>query len=207
MKDFAIKNYVKIPAWLCAIIIVSLNVKLVYETIKTWIVNAADPTVLYFTVVPIAVAAGLLLLYIVFKPVLEKSLQSKAKLPHAMSPDLQAITPYAHKRIAICVDFSDMDRKSISHALAQGGADAQYLLIHVVESAGAIMMESDIDDYETVSDDAGLNSYAIELREKGYNSIIKLGYGNPKKLSRRSLRNSVQTCSCSEHTDIAGSRT
>jgi hypothetical protein len=32
---------------------------------------------------------------------------------------------------------------------------AQYLLIHVVESAGAIMMDSEIDDMETESDDAG----------------------------------------------------
>ncbi|HJW29316.1 MAG TPA: divalent metal cation transporter, partial [Saprospiraceae bacterium] len=182
MKSFAIKNYVKIPAWICAVIIVSLNVKLVYETIKDWLIQASNPTILWLTVIPVAIAAAILLLYIIFKPLIDHRLRAKAKLPHAMMPDLQALTPFAHKRIAICVDFSSMDKKTISHALAQGGQDAEYLLIHVVESAGAIMMQSDIDDYETESDEGGLKQYAVELQQKGFVTSIKLGYGNPKKV-------------------------
>ena len=182
MKEFAIKPYVQGLAWICALVIVSLNVRLVYETIKGWIINAEDPLWLWVTVVPLAGAAGVLLLYIIFKPLIERNLKSKAKLPHAMLPDLQPIIPYTHKRIAICVDFSEMDRKAISHALAQGGTNAEYLLIHVVESAGAIMLQGDIKDYETEHDKAGLQLYADELRGQGYSNTMVLGYGNPKKV-------------------------
>jgi manganese transport protein len=179
MKEFTIKTYVKILAWISAFIIVSLNVKLVYETIVGWLNTSSAPVVLWLTVVPIAAASGILLLYIIFKPVIDKR---KTKLPHAMAADLQALTPFSHKRIAVCVDFSSMDEKTIGHALAQGGKDAEYLLIHVVESAGAIMMEGEIDDMETGSDDAGLKKYSAEILQKGFRNEIKLGYGNPKKV-------------------------
>ena len=179
MKEFVIKNYVKVFAWICALIIVSLNVKLVYETIREWLTTSSNPVILWATVVPIAIASAILLLYIIFKPVIERR---RTKLPHAMSPDLQTLTPFSHKRIAVCVDFSSMDEKTIGHALAQGGKDAEYLLIHVVESAGAIMMESEIDDRETESDSDGLKKYLAQLQEKGFRSEIKLGYGNPKKV-------------------------
>ncbi|MBK9103909.1 MAG: Nramp family divalent metal transporter [Saprospiraceae bacterium] len=182
MKEFAIKKYVQVLAWICALVIVSLNVRLVYETIKGWILSSSDPFWLWITVVPLAGAAGILLLYIIFKPVIDKSLMAKAKLPHAMLPDLQPIIPYAHKRIAICVDFSVMDKKTISHALAQGGTAAEYMLIHVVESAGAIMMQGDIEDYETGQDRAGLKLYSDELSAHGYTNKVILGFGNPKRV-------------------------
>lgn len=182
MKEFVIKPYVQVLAWLCALTIVSLNVRLVYETIKGWIVEAKDPFWLWVTVVPLAGAAGVLLVYIIFKPFIDRTLRPKAKLPHAMLPGLDTIIPSAHKKIAICVDFSDMDRKTISHAIAQGGTEAEYLLIHVVESAGAIFLQGEIKDYETQHDIDGLHQYSAELKDKGFTNTVVLGYGNPKKV-------------------------
>ena len=182
MKEFVIKKYVQVLAWICALVIIMLNVRLVYETIKGWIIAASDPLWLWVTVVPLASGAGILLLYIIFKPLIDKTLRAKARLPHAISPDLHPIIPFTHKRIAICVDFSVMDKKTISHALAQGGTAAEYLLIHVVESAGAIMLQGDIEDYETEQDRAGLKLYSDELSGQGYINTIALGFGNPKKV-------------------------
>jgi manganese transport protein len=182
MKEFAIKNYVKVLAWLTAIIIVSLNVKLVYATITEWLNTSSNPLVLWLTVVPVAIGVGVLLLYIIFKPLIDTRLRAKSGIVHPAMTDITTLTPFSHKRIAVCVDFSTMDEKTISHALAQGGRDAQYLLIHVVESAGAIMMDSEIADMETGSDDAGLKKYSVALTQKGFHSEIKLGYGNPKKV-------------------------
>jgi manganese transport protein len=51
----------------------------------------------------------------------------------------------------------------------------------VVETAGALMMGSDIRDFETSTDKKNLDEYAHELREKGFDCKIKIGYGNPKK--------------------------
>lgn len=182
MKEFTIKNYIKILAWIAAVIIVSLNVRLVFDTISGWLRTAENPLLLWITVVPVTGAAGFLLLYIIFKPFIDKRILLRTKRIHPTMADITTITPFAHKKIAVCVDFSTMDEKTISHALGQGGKEAQYLLIHVVESAGAMMMDSEIDDMETESDDAGLKKYAAVLEQKGFHPEIKLGYGNPKKV-------------------------
>lgn len=182
MKEFVIKNYVKVLAWTCALVIVSLNVNLVIQTIAGWLAESSNPIIIWLTVIPVAATVGVLLLYIIFKPLIDKRILAKAKRIHPLMTDIKTLTPFSHKRIAVCVDFSSMDEKTISHALAQGGNDAQYLLVHVVESAGARMMESEIDDYETGSDGDGLKKYSEALTQKGFRAEIKLGYGNPKKV-------------------------
>jgi manganese transport protein len=61
-------------------------------------------------------------------------------IPHGKFQEITNDIPSPHKRIAICIDFSKTDHHSISHALSQGGKEADYLLIHIVESAGAMML-------------------------------------------------------------------
>ena len=141
MKDFTIPRYVQVLAWLSATIIVVLNANLVYDEITSWLEASENPILLWLTVVPIAIAALLLLLYITFRPFFHKKPSTQAQLPH---PSLQAIEEFetaAYKKIAIAVDFSHMDTLNIANAIRQGGKDCHYLLIHIVESAGALMMQ------------------------------------------------------------------
>ena len=81
----------------------------------------------------------------------------------------------------LALDFSEMDSKSINNALAQGGKNAQYLLIHIVESVGAYIMGGETGDNETHEDMRSLLQYADQLRALGYDVEIKLEFGNPKK--------------------------
>ncbi len=169
-------------AWISAIIIVSLNVKLVIDTIKTWIFVAGEnATILWFTIVPLAGVAGILLLYIIFRPLIMKAKKAKSPVPHGMVQDIGDLTYPRYHRIAIALDFSETDRLSISHALALGKKDAEFMLIHIVETAGATVMGSEIEDYETGSDKENLNEYVKQLQIMGYKTSLKLGYGNPKK--------------------------
>jgi len=182
MGEFVIKNEIKTMAWLSALIIVTLNVKLVFEQIAGWIASAGDNAwVFWLTVVPVAVGAIFLLLYITFKPFAKRMEKFKMPVPHGMVHEIGKLSTPQYKRIAITIDFSDADVQSINHAIAQGGKDAEYVLIHIVESAGAMMMGSEIEDFETESDNSNLNEYMNDLRQKGYNVVCKLGYGNPKK--------------------------
>lgn len=181
-ESFAIKNWVKILAWTSAIIIVSLNVKLVMDTITGWISTAGENAVLlWFTLVPLAGASGILLLYIIFRPFIMKARKAKSPVPHGMVQDIGDLTVPRYKRIAIALDFSETDILSISHAIALGKKDAEYLLIHIVETAGATVMGNEIEDYETGSDKENLDEYVKNLQLKGFNASIKLGYGNPKR--------------------------
>ena len=92
------------------------------------------------------------------------------------------IQPQAnYKRIAIAIDFSEMDSMAISHAISQGGKECEYLMIHIVETAGATVMGSEIGDHETESDELNLTEYQKQLSENGFNASFKLGFGSPKK--------------------------
>ena len=183
MGEYVIKNWVKIAAWLIAAIIVSLNVKLVVQEITDWLANAGDHAwIIWMTAVPLCAGAAVLLLYITFKPLLEKRREEReGKLPHGTAKRLDIFEKAAYKRIAVTIDFSDMDALTIQSALAQGGVSADYILIHVVETAGAMVYGSDIEDQESAKDSDALADYKDQLISRGYNVEMRIGYGSPKR--------------------------
>jgi manganese transport protein len=64
MGEFVIPTYVKVLAWLSAIIIVGLNVKLVSEQIIDWHGLFGNSMWYNFLVIPIVILCGFMLLYI-----------------------------------------------------------------------------------------------------------------------------------------------
>ena len=192
MGEFANKTWIKIAAWTVALIIVLLNAKLVLDTLGEWISASKNPALYYFTIVPVVIAAGMLLLYITFAPFLKKAKEKDNTVPDGLPDDLNIIAAKKYKRIAVTVDFSKSDSKAISNAVTQGGNTAEYILIHIVETAGARMMGNEIDDLETVSDKINLEKYKADMESKGFLVITKLGFGNPKK----SIPEIVNNCDC-----------
>jgi manganese transport protein len=190
MGEFANKTWVNVLAWIIAGIIIFLNAKLVYENIVDWIRTSDNPVLIFCTIVPLVVGAALLLLYIIFKPFVKQLAESAHLLTHDTPSDLQIIHTKAYNRIAVTVDFSTSDSKAISNALSQGGKEATYLLIHIVETAGARLFDQEIDDRETISDQLHLERYQTDLQQKGYKIEIALGFGNPKKSIPEIVNNS-----------------
>ena len=181
MGQFANKIWLQIVAWMVAILIILLNAKLIIDTISGWIHDAENPMVYYFTVIPLVIGAGILLLYIAFSPIIKKVKHKLNTVPDGLPGILNITSMKKYNKIAITVDFSDSDSKAISNAISQGGKDAEYLLIHIVETAGARFMNNEIDDLETISDTVNLEKYKTELNEKGFIINVQLGFGNPKK--------------------------
>ncbi|MFM2375852.1 MAG: hypothetical protein RLZZ165_949 [Bacteroidota bacterium] len=182
MGEFAIKPAVKIAAWAIALTIVSLNVKLVIGQIGKWLAGAGDwAYILWLTVVPIVIASFVLLLYLVVRPLIRYKRTSESIVPHGSSMELEFSEDPAYRRIAITIDFSRMDAQAIKSATTIGGKQAKYLLIHVVESVGAWIMDSDVADSESGSDIRDLRQYAAQLVQQGYQVEVRLGYGNPKR--------------------------
>jgi manganese transport protein len=182
MGAFVIKPWMKITAWLIAIVIVSLNVKLVLQEISGWLIASGDDSwIIWTTAVPICLAAGALLLYITIKPFIEKrAAEREAKIPHGTAVTLDVSSRLPYNRIAVTIDFSNIDNETIRSAIAQGGLHARYILLHVVETAGAMVYGSDIADQESNRDALALENYRTQLEEKGYDVEIKIGFGNPK---------------------------
>ncbi|RDC63590.1 Nramp family divalent metal transporter [Adhaeribacter pallidiroseus] len=181
MGEFAIGTWLKSGAWLVATIIVLLNIKLVYEEISGWLTASSYPIIIWLTVVPMALACLFLLLYITFQPFVVKALHHHPVAKHYRAVEYQPLAKPIYSRVAIALDFSEVDKHVINNALAIGNQSAEYVLIHIVETAGALVMGPDIVDYETSSDQQNLDRYAKDLRAKGYQVTVKLGYGNPKK--------------------------
>jgi manganese transport protein len=184
MGVFAIKPWVKIAAWTIAFIIVSLNVKLVIQEITGWLNDAGENAwIIWLIVIPLCVATGILLFYITFKPLFDRRRQEKnARPPHGSASLLENLEKPIYKKIAITIDFSSVDSICIQSAMAQGGKNASYLLVHVVETAGAIWYGSEIADSESSVDTASLQDYLDQLKQQGYQVEMQIGYGNPKQI-------------------------
>lgn len=178
MGEFKIGPIIKILAWLCATIIVGLNIKLVIAELHGFFNYLGDENILLKVVVLFVVSyAGFLLLYITFAPLIIFKQKQKAAIPHGDAVNLDKITQPNFNQIAITIDFSKNDVKTINYALSLGGKTANYLLIHIVESAGAIRMGKDIMDTEAQFDLANLQTYQTNLQKMGYQVNIELGFG------------------------------
>ena len=182
MQGFAIGPWTKTAAWVIALTIVSLNAKLVLDEITGWLETADNPVYIWLFVVPVALGAAGLLVYIIAEPFIRKQKERAKLVPHqeqAILKDLPEKTVY--RNIAIALDFSKTDSKSISSALQLGGKEAHYTIIHIVETVGAMIHGDQAHDYETTSDKEYLKKYQLSLEERGYKVTTRLSFGSPKK--------------------------
>ncbi|MGN8069021.1 Nramp family divalent metal transporter [Mucilaginibacter sp. SG564] len=180
MGKFAISLKVKVLAWACAILIVALNGKLVYEQLFDWIKEYPSAAAwIYALVFPIVLAVALLLIYVFFRPMLYKHKDQPFYAPHGIASAITELDAITYKHIAITIDFSKNDNDCLRHAIMQGGKRATYTLIHVVETAGARYYGKQVMDNETQSDVDNLNKYVTALENLGYKAQAQIGYGNP----------------------------
>jgi manganese transport protein len=183
MKGFHISKITQIASWIVALIIVSLNAKLVYSEIAGWLETSENPIILWLTVVPLAIGFLILLLYIVFEPFVAKSKPSiENHSPHLMALKFSPTGTYSYKEIAVSVDFSAADEVALNRAFELGGMDAKYTLIHVVETVGAMMYGDEADDHETTIDEKLLLEYKAMLSQKSFKIETELGFGKPTKI-------------------------
>jgi manganese transport protein len=169
----------QVISWIIAAIIVSLNAKLVYDEITSWLENSDNPIVLWLTVVPLAFGFLGLLLFIVFKPFITKSKVIVNHSPHNFKLRFTPKESQSVKNIAISVDFSNADEAALNRAFELGGIEAKYTLIHIVETVGALMYGVHVHDHETTIDEKLLLEYKEMLTEKGFKIETELGFGKP----------------------------
>ena len=182
MKEYAIKTWVKILAWLTALIIVSLNVQLVIEEIGSWLKNTTiNVWWIYLLVIPVVVLIFALLVYVFIMPFFKNAESHSSNVPHGEALEIGEIQPIQYHKVGISVDFSKNDRNTLRHALLQSGKDAEYHLIHIVETAGARFHGEKVLDHETQSDTDNLEKYKLNLEELGYKITIAIGYGTAAK--------------------------
>lgn len=176
MGNFVIKPITKIAAWLIATVLVFLNLKMLFnEIIPIFEADVLWPKILIASAVA---GFGALLIYIIIHPFIRKSPAANSILMHADGESIGEIKKPSYNKIAVALDFSADDAKIISHALGQGNANSSYVLLHIVESAGAKLLGANTDDYETRSDMEKLENYGAQLKLKGYKVETEIGFRN-----------------------------
>ncbi len=179
MGNFVISNLTKVAAWVIASILVFLNLKMlineaggVFEAENLWPKLVLGLLGLLFLA---------LLLYIIFSPLFTKTKHVASIQMHpgnATIPNL--VIPEFHK-IAVALDFSASDEKLLSFALGQGKEKTEYVLVHIVESASAVLHGKDSDDYETRKDQERMNQYVTQLQANGISATGHLGFKHRAK--------------------------
>jgi manganese transport protein len=178
MGKFVINPITKIFAWLIALVLVYLNLKMLVN--EVWPVFESDALLPKVIVIICGLFFTGLLLYITAEPILaKKQLKSSIKI-HPEMENIVLDIPQYH-RIAIALDFSESDKKLISYAIGQGNVNTQYILVHVVESVSASLWGSQSYDYETRKDQVQLDTYVAQLTEKGIHATGVLGFKNRAK--------------------------
>ena len=177
MGAYVIKSYTKILAWLVAIVLIYLNVKLVAETVIQVFTEQGGLFLKILTATGVLIFIWLFIMMALL-PLLNKQKSHKSILLHGEEKSLRNLSVPKTIRIAVALDFSNLDEKLIAYALSQGREEATYILMHIVETASAKYFGDAADDFETRSDHERLEDYALQLKELGYNITIALGYEN-----------------------------
>lgn len=174
MGEFANALWVKILAWLTAIIIVGLNAKLVIDTISEWISEAGPDAIWpWITVVPMAVACGLLLLYVSIP-----ARWRRRESPGPIIAEAVSIPAQRYDRIGIALDYGVTDAKVLSHATTLAHQyQASVFLFHVVEGVIGQLYGAAADDEEARSDRERLEAIAGQVRASGLEVHPMLGFG------------------------------
>jgi manganese transport protein len=182
MGHFRAKVILLVAAWICVLLILSLNVKWLFEMFNDFYSQPHNVFAVIGVSFGIVLVAGLTI-YVFLTPLISRSKRYRKYItvPHlpALSFKLEE-KPNVFRKIAVTVDFSPSDVNAISKAIAEGGKNAEYMLIHIVETAGARFMNEEIRDFETSSDKRNLDHYVERFVNEGYKATPLIGYGSPK---------------------------
>ncbi len=180
MSIHAIKPMVQFVAWIVAIIILTLNMKLVYESAGAWITGTQNILLKGLIVLGELGLIALVIITFVY-PLILRRREEDINIHTAIPMDSAQLVVKPFQRIALALDYSDKDRKVLQYAMQLAKPETNFILIHVVESVSARMMGEQAKDYETIKDQEQMDKYIRLLAENNYQATGQLGFKNRTK--------------------------
>ena len=178
MGNFAIKKPLLFASIAIAGLIIALNFKLIEESASAYIHTSTNTLLITLVIIGLLFFVSLLIATIVL-PFVNKN-KSISRI-HLSNNKVIEVTLPVYSTIALALDFSEMDNIVLAHALNQGNANTNYVLIHIVESAPAKILGSQVADSETNTDLEQLEVYVKFIQSKGFKANAFLGYRNREK--------------------------
>ncbi|GAA4728763.1 Nramp family divalent metal transporter [Flavisolibacter ginsenosidimutans] len=176
MGEFTIGPFVQVLSWCVTAVLVYLNLRMLYE--KGGEYFAASDNVFWKLIILVSALLFVGLLAVtVFYPLWRRRPSGLSARVHKEQPSSLGATALPHyRKVAAALDFSERDENILAHAVAQAGEGATVILIHIVESVSAQMLEENSDDFETQKDKEKLEAYAEEIRKQNLNAETVLGF-------------------------------
>jgi manganese transport protein len=176
MGEFAIKRFTKILAWLVTAILVYLNIRMVAGQSIDYFATSSNVFWKMMIVLGGIIFVALLVIAFVY-PLMSKGRRDIPEV-HPEASGLQKVAVPLFQKIAVALEFSQKDEKLLSYALGQAHQNTAFVLIHVVESASAQVLEKDTDDLETRKDQEHIDFYAQRIMQMGYKANGVLGFNH-----------------------------
>ncbi|MFI5187842.1 MAG: universal stress protein, partial [Chitinophagales bacterium] len=179
MGKFAVRLFTKFAAWIVTAVLVYLNIRMVVEQGAGYF--SSSQNIFWKTVILLGGLLFVALLIISFVyPLMSKKRRDIPEV-HAGASGLQKIAVPEFRKIAVALEFSEKDEKLLSYAIGQAHKQTSFVLIHIVESASAKILERDTDDLESRSDQEHLEFYAQRFVQMGYEAKGILGFNQRAK--------------------------
>jgi manganese transport protein len=185
MGEFANRVWLRVLAWSAAALILSLDIWLVKITVQDWLESAGRwRGWVELGVLPLLMALGLLLAWIIFQPVLPPWLRrlgrAPIQLPEQVATNLPSLT---YQRILVPLDHTSKDRDAIAHAAALAKQHhATLYLLHVEEDVTSQVYGALASTAEVEAGAKYLQQIANELSAQQVAAEMVVRYSrNPKK--------------------------
>jgi len=180
MGVFTIRPLTKVVSWLVAALIVVLNFKLVYESGADWM-NSTNNVFLKGLIITGEIGLIVLLIFTIIYPLKQRIHEASINIHTERDMDITQLQLRPFEKIALALDFSDKDYKVIQYGMQMAKSNTSFVLIHIVESVSARMMENQAQDYETIKDQEQLNKYIKIFEEHQYKASGQLGFKSRAK--------------------------
>jgi len=178
MGPFASRSWLKIGAWLCAALVIGLNMVLIVLQMERWAQSAVESggSAIWIRggVLAVSVALGAFLALVTIHP-----LRTKPSAPAALT-QVPTLSGVRFGRIGLAVELEDADDAIVDQGATLARIhEADLVLIHIVEGLGAEIHGPASDDQESRRDRQRIGQLAEHLQAHGLRAESVLGYGTP----------------------------
>ncbi|MGC9969456.1 MAG: Nramp family divalent metal transporter [Bryobacteraceae bacterium] len=183
MGAFANSGWVRLLAWLVAVIIVGLNIRLAWLAVSEWLEAAGGyRLLLVFTVIPLLAGLLALLLWITLQPWLPRWRMKRREAVALPEPTGGGLAVPVYRTILVPLDHSARDRAAIAHAAGMARLhNAKLYLLHIEEDATSQVYGPLASTAEVEAGARYLDDILESLRAQGIQVEVAVGYSRDPK--------------------------
>ncbi len=178
MGSFANRRWVKTLAWITALIIVALNLKLVFDALSGWFLHS--PAWVWMTTMPPLMLLLGLLGFITFGPLFRPGRIWESGIVSHGQTVAASISPLHIRHIGVALEHTAGDGVILSAAIAEARVHrARLTLLHVVDAPGTLILGKESWSRHGEEDRHYLETLTREIEDRDLRVEFSLLSGRP----------------------------